>query len=254
MTSLKERVPLVINSKARINPNTETSSNFTYKVNRNISRIKEVTLHWVAIPNTYYAINATNNVLKLNNAAKSITITPGNYNTTTLAFELKSKIDTAFADTNTTVTFSNTTYKLSIARTVAFIVDGVPTISSSTAAPILGYSVSSANALTNIANNVINIAGPNYINLVSAALTKYVFSKTLYVDNTYNTVIASIPTSSSAGGIITLTESIPIAFRYSTKVNLTTTDIIDIQLTDDLGNILDLNGSDVSLEINFTTE
>ncbi len=252
MSLVKERIRAVINSKNRRLPLTETSHNFTFSFNDLTTRITEIVIERVEIPYSFYAINATNNVLKLNNNAITITLTPGNYTSTTIQTELKSKIDAAFADTNTTVSFSSSTYKLTISRTSAFIINSSSDEPTSTAADILGFKVSTASSTSATASGAINISGPNYIIIRSTFLTKPIQHKMLYSNTTYQNNLWAVPLSSSPGDIIFEYPNMPIRLNY--KFSISPTDIIDIQLYDDSGNFLDLNGLDWAMQLIFITE
>lgn len=254
MSSLKERVQAVINSKTRLSPGTSTSGNFTYSFDHNITRITDIIIKSVQIPYTFYSINSLNNVLKFNSNAISVTITSGNYTAASLQLELKTKIDTAFADTTTVVTFSNITYKLTITRDTAFVIDAVADVATSTLAKYIGFNVSSTSATTATGDSVINIAGPNYINIESSFLTKATQHKVAYGTNLYANILLTVPLLWSPGDIISIGEQPLLPVRLNYKFSINTTDIIDIKLKDDLGNILNLNGSDFSMQFVFITE
>lgn len=254
MSSTKERSNAVINSKTRLSPLSSTTSNFTYSFYRRYSRITEIVIRSIQLPFGFYAVNSTNNVLKFNSNAISVTVTPGNYNTSTLAIELKSKIDTAFGDTNTTITFSTTTYKLTIARTTPFVVDAEVDVPSSTFAKLIGFYVSSTSGNSATGDGVINISGPNYIVVESAFLTKAIQHRTNYSSSLYSNVLATVPVVVSPGDIITLDNQLLLPVRLNYKFNIETTDIIDIVLKDDVGNILDLNKADIAIHLTFISE
>ena len=252
--SVKERINVIFNSKMRRFPLTETSSNFTYSFNKNITRITEIIIKSVQIPFTCYPINVTNNVLTFNGGLITITITPGSYTSSSLGIELKSKIDAAFGDATTVVTFSNKTFKLSIVRGTPFIIDAFINIPASTASSILGFNVSSSNLSTVIGDSAVNLSGTNYVNIISNFLTKPIQQKTLYANDNYENVLTTILVDSSPGDIITTTNHEDLSIKLSYKFKIMKTDIIDIKLTDDDGNILDLNGSNFSMQVVFVTE
>lgn len=254
MSSTKERANAIINSKTRINPTSTTSSNFTFSFSKKFSRITNIIVKSIQIPFSFYVINSLNNVLKFNSNAVSVTIEPGNYNTSSLAIELKTKIDAAFGDSSTTVTFSTTTYKITIARSAPFVIDAAATVPTSTLAPLIGFTVSSTSAMSATSNNVINLSGPNYIIVESAYLTKAVQHRTNYTSSIYNNALAIIPLLVSPGDTISLDDQLLLPTRLNYKFDILTTDIVDIVLKDDDGNILNLNGSDIAIQLVFITE
>lgn len=252
MSSFKERIRAVVNSKTRLNPTTETSHNFTFSFNNTITRITEIMIERVEIPFSFYIINSSNNVLTFNNGVDSITITPGNYTATTLQNEMVTKLLVAFAGQSPTVTFSSSTYKLTIGKTAAFKVDAVADVPASTASYILGFHVSSATATSITADSALNISGPNYIIITSAYLTKPIQHKMLYSDSSYQNNFWAVPLSASPGDTILETPNLPI--RLNAKTVIKSTDIIDFKLYDDSGNFLNLNGLDWSMQLILITE
>ena len=254
MSSLKERCNVVINSNTRLNPGSSTSSNFTYSLNRNITRVTDIVIKSVQIPFTYYTVNSLNNVLKFNSNAISITITPGNYTTSSLAVELKTLIDTAFGDATTVITFSSTTFKLNITRGVAFNVDAAATVPTSTFAKLIGFTVSSATSTSVTGDSVINLSGPNYLVLESQFLTKATQHKTAYASNIYANSLMIIPIFVGFGDFISVGEQPSIPVRLNYKFNVLSTDILDFKIKDDLGNVINLNGGEFSMQLVFITE
>ena len=258
MPIIKERVRAVINSKDRNLPLTETSGNFTYSFNRNINRITDIVIESVQIPYTFYSFNSTNNVLRFEySGPKSITIAEGNYNTSSLAAEIKSKLDTA-ASITSTILFSFITMKFSIATgasniTIYSSTDLTSPDALSTASTYLGFRENTQTpAATVYSDSVVKINGPDYISICSSFLSKPVYNKTTYANNTYDDVLLTIPINTGPGGIIISDSTHTI--KYSYKYEIKTTDIIDFQIKDDLGNILDFNGIDISMQIIFITE
>lgn len=252
--SVKEFIRGVVNSRKRLNPTTETSSNFTFSFNRNVHRITEIVLTSIQIPYSFYSINATNNVLTFNDDALFITLVPGNYTSTSLTLALKQLIDSAFGDTTTVVTFSYSTYKITITRGVAFSVDSYTDVPQSTLSNILGFAITTATAISVTGINVINISGPNYINIVSNFLTKPIDHKVLYINSSYSNVLATIPVTVGPGNTITSFYQVSEPIRFSYKYSILTTSIIDFKITDEYGNILNLNGLDIDIQFYFITE
>jgi hypothetical protein len=252
MSRTKERIRAVINSKNRLNPNTETSHNFTFSFNSAASRITEIMIERVEIPFSFYIINSSNNVLTFNNGVNSITLTPGNYTGTTILTEMIYQLNIAFAGQSPTVTFSSSTYKLTISKSTAFIVDSSNDVPASTASYVLGFHETSSSSTSVIADSALNISGPNYILITSWYFTKPIQHKMLYSDSTYNSGFWAVPVSASPGD--TIIETPAMTIRFNSKSVIKTTDIIDIQLFDDSGNPLDLNGLDWSMQLILITE
>jgi hypothetical protein len=251
-TNVKETIPVVVNSLTRLTPLTSTSGNFNYSFSRGISRISSIIIDEIVIPFTFYTINSTNNVLKFDNNTKTATITPGNYTTTTLSSALISAIDTAYGTTTTVVNYNISTFKLTISRGTAFTLQAAIDNPLSTLATALGFRVSSTNAVTATSDSAINISGPNYININSAFLSKPIQSRTLYANNLYNNTLITVPSTVSPGDIMTICD-IDYELIYGYKLSIATTDVIDFSITDDVGNIIDLNGSNIYIGMRFIT-
>ncbi len=196
----------------------------------------------------------TTNVLKFNGGTTTAIIPDGNYNTNTLPSVLKTAIDTAFGDTNTTVQYSNTTYKLTITRGSSFIINTESDLFTSTASTILGFTKTTASSSTAVGDSILNITGPNYICIRSRFLTKAANRKTVYADNTYTNILSIIPMVIGTGDIVSIPDPDLIGTRLSYKFKISTTDIIDIIITDDTGAVLDLNGFPISFQIVFKTD
>jgi hypothetical protein len=231
----------------------ETSSNFTFSFNKDIKRIVEIYISSIHVPYSFYAISDYNNTFTMNNGNITITIPPGNYTTTTICAILKSLIDSAFNDTTTNVIFSYSTFKLTITRGIAFNIDAV-IYPYTNAAKILGFNTSSQVAFSVTSDSAINISGPNYIVLHSKVLSHPINNKILYSDDTYTDVLATIPVDVGVGEILSLTNTVPLPIKYSYKYNYVAGSAIDFTITDEFGNILNLNGGDVAIQLVFITE
>lgn len=253
MSYLSESVTWVINSRSRLNPNTSTSTNFKFSVNKNINRITKVNVASVQIPFTYYAINSSNNKLTFNGGIVSIQISPGNYNISSLILELTNKINTAFNDNTTSITYSNSTFKLTISRGTAFIVDSANDIAASTLASNLGFRVSSPSNLSATSDSSINLSGPKYITIDSIYLTRLLNTRMIYSDDSLSDTLAVVPVDVSPGDTIT-TSKVTNTVMLGKKTKILSTDIIDISIKDEYRNILDLNGNDISIQIVFYIE
>ena len=249
----KEIIRAVVNSQMRINPSTETSSNFTFAFERDINRIAEIYISSIHVPFSFYAISNYNNTFTLNNNNVTITIPNGNYTSSSICSTLKTLFDNAFNDTTTVVTFSYITFKLTISRGIAFSIDAVQ-YPYTNAAKILGFNISTPTALSVTSDSAVNLSGPNYIVLHSKILSHPINNKILYANDNYNDALAIIPVDVGIGDIISLTNAIPIPVKYNYKFNYSANTPIDFIITDEFGNILDMNGGDVAIQFTFITE
>lgn len=242
----------VITSSGRINPS-DISGDFTFRFNNSIERVTQILVDKIEIPFTCYVINSNNNVLTFNGGTVVVTIPAGNYNVSSIISELDALLLAAFPLQNPTVDISDTTSKLSITMSASFTIDAYNplAVTPSTASPLLGFSTS-ATGTTVTANNIINIYGTNYIILTSQYFADRLDKTILYPNNLYPNAIMSVPVDVNPGDLIFGTSDYPI--RLSSTYNINNIDIIDIQLNDDSGNIIDLNGLDWSMHVVFVQE
>lgn len=247
----KEQVSAIINSTQRLNPTTETSSNFTYSFNRNISRISEIRIEWVQLPFTFYSINSTNNYFIVNN--NTITLTEGNYTSSTIISEINTQIDAVIAG-NTTSSYSTTSGKLTIGNDNAITIKANETgVTDSPASDLLGFRSDAGPATSLVGDSALYIAGPFYLHILSSFLTSQVHNKTLYADSSYQNSLTDIKIDSRFGDIIDYSSVSPLILS-NPRFTIETTDIIDIQIIDDTGTEIDLNGLDWSMKLIFIIE
>lgn len=245
---IKENIPVVINSKQRLNP-TDLSSNFTWTFNDDINRITEILIKSVQIPYSYYNVNATNNTLNINGVP--VVIPHGNYTVFSIMSVLENAIDGVLGN-NTTVSYSDITLKFTISSDINIQIFTDSNTVNSPLSILLGFRQDSVSATTLIGDSVVYLGGTNYINIVSSFITRPIHNKTIYRDNDYKDVLVSVPVNSIAGGIITYTPEAPVKLSYKFKINNNA--VIDFRLEDEDGNILNLNGLDWSMQLFLVTE
>ncbi len=242
----QEYTRVVIDADKRDNKTTTTTTNFTYTLDRKIDRVKIIRLASVQIPFTYYAVNATNNIAEV--TAGTGAVAPGNYTAGTFATALKTTLD-AIGGGPYTVTYSNSTHKLTIAAAGAF---AVLTSAANNIAPILGFTVDSAVATSNVGDSVLCLHGPNYLLLRSNLLTQYASSPSATASSEDGkNILCAIPTKGNPTDII-IHE--PIDAQFELNLKQTYQNDIDFILEDDKGNVLDLNKKPWSAQFIFQTE
>jgi hypothetical protein len=250
----KERIQLIINSEDReeflqdgITPS--TPSQFLWKINDSIDRISEIFINCIHIPFSYYIINSTNNTIIINGS--SITIPDGNYTANSIIPVLQNEIDAVLGGVSA-VSFIIETYKFSITNTSAILVSSVDSNPASTLAPLLGFRQDSISSTVVESDSAINLSGTPYIRLNSNYLTNPIHHKMLYSNDNYQDTLIVVPVSTSPGNIISYNCQTSIRFSYKIAINRNHN--IDISLTDSVGNILDLNGSNWYMKCILITE
>lgn len=190
-------------------------------------------------PYTFYNINSNNNYLAYieNLTAKSLYITPGNYNTNTLITELKLSM------VNFTITYNSTTNKLKFVNSLYDF-----TLSStSTCLSLLGFLNSSSNLSSSnkilISSTCVNLS-PYRCICISTNLKTFSINKS-YVNN--NSILASIPINSAPNSIIVYENK--NNFKSNTFSNQIST--INLKLIDHAFKSLDLNGCHWTITLQF---
>lgn len=265
MSKTRERIQAVVNSQDRLNSvSGETSTNFTWKFNKNTPRITEILIQSIQFPFTFYTINANNNQLRVNRGSiKTILIPNGNYTATTMISVLNLALNNAtdpdtgfpyngFAGESFSVLFSSSTLKFTVTNINPFIIYSATSDALSTMAKNLGFQLSSAMTTSVTADSVVDLSGPSYIRIKSNYLTQPTQQKPLYINNSYANSLFILPINASSGSFVSTDIQIPI--RYTFKKEILATDIIDFTVVDDRGNQLNLNGADWSMYIIFITE
>jgi len=203
------------------------------------------------IPVSFYIINYTNDTLKLtiNSILYTITITRGNYNSTTLITELQSKILIATGET-ITITYSKITGLLTFSHlSKNFTIN----FSGSTINSVLGFSTTANSTSTSfvlVASYPLNLLGIKQLHIRSKSIiSDNVSSSTSGSGRT--TLIASIPVLSPAFGLITYTA--PAEIKCS--IANTTIDDLEIEILDaETNQLINFNNTNWAMTFLLTVE
>lgn len=190
------------------------------------------------IPVSFYNINVYTDVLKIQIGVSvyTITLTNGNYNSTTLVAEMQIQL-IAQGLTDFTIVYSSTTGKMTISRATSFTI----LFSGSTILGVLGYSQTIDTvglSLTGI--NPLNLLGSLRVRVLSTQLS------TLNIDSSIKggiSLLASIPIEAPPYGVI-LFDNYNKSSQELKSLDITD---IDLQLVDDNGNLINFNNIDWSI-------
>ncbi len=255
--SPQEEIEVLVHSQYRNNPDEDNHSDFTYNLNRPISRVGEIQISSVQVPYSYYAINDNNHTLRLGGGSAGSAIVPnGNYTTGTLTTALKTAME-AILGVTATVTYNSTTNKFTLVHSsVSFFVDST---GATNIAYAIGYETNVAASTTSTSDKVVDISGPKHLVLKSSILTQFTAEKnttatglaSIYVAETgvSDNILHTIPINAQPTGI-----NLDIPLRTSAiRLNtiLTFQNNLDFRLEDDEGNLLDLNGKEWSIRLLF---
>lgn len=226
----------------------------------------KVILHRIAFVNTIYNVNRNNNTLfyglswnQIKEPAaqtkSSISITPGQYTIDQFIAPLQAALRTAYGQNDIVVNYDANTFKISILSPTAPLILYNSGVSGTTMNTILGmddrvpvfgngYPTDQlAVGTTTYFGNVFNLAGYTNIFLCSDYLAR---SASIYVSNPgLSNVACMIPMSQYYFGD-------KVDYSPEHVFNWSQPGDIDFRLADDLGNTVDLNGSDVEVSLILT--
>lgn len=192
-----------------------------------------------SIPYSFYNCDDFNNKLIFiqNSITSNVLIPQGNYNVNTLITALKTLMGVNFNiiynSLDNTYTFTNTLYEFSLLNT-------------STCFEMLGFK--SGLTITSVSKTLKSKLSINLFTIRNI----YVSSNNFILNNVNNStpnnssILCSVPIQSSSGSIITYSNIFNVYNEVHNVSNLT---LLHIKLTDQDGDILDLNGCHFSLTL-----
>lgn len=242
----KESIQIFLNSKTANKYINGYTSNCVFNLPQFIvPRVKNMymSVQSATIPYSFYNVDYFNDLLVYNVNGGSdinITIPQGNYNVTTLRTYLLS-VMTGFTITysslNNSYTFTHSTYDFSFKKT-------------STCMEILGFNENVT--YSSVSKSMTSI---NSINLFTIR-NIYIQSNNLMLNNLNNatpnncTILCSVPLTTGQFSVVTFSNVNNVRSRVDNIRNFTQ---LNINLTDQDGDILDLNGChfSITLQIDF---
>lgn len=242
--TLKHKL-LRISSRDRNNLANTTSSDFTITLDNIDSAhdLKSVVVKHISFTNTIYNITSKNNTLTYNIASSptSVSIAVGQYTAT----QFKTALEAVASGIVLVMTLDPITYKYTLATTTA--IEWLP-IDNNPMAEILGISTGSGSDVTShVCASTVNLSGIQnlFVRCSNLSFTNLVSSRA----NINSDVLAIIPITSEFGfneqyisshSEIDDVDSLSLhSGKNIQKMN--------IKLTDDDGDIVDMNGSDIIL-------
>jgi len=228
--------------------NSESTHDFTVKLDHRIDHALSVSIIDVIIPNSMYAINSSNNLIYFAEGGSTFTatITPGNYTRT----ELETEIDTQMAAVGAH------TYSSSIS-----VITGKCTISDSTGnftlefasnttnsmAKILGFTeTDTSSASSHVGTNVVCLMGLDQYLYVEVDANSDVSIST--VGNIQGKVMCAVPIVENRYDYIHYQPTPPIVYKYTTPTNIHE---IKVRILNRQLQTVDINGGRLSLVLNF---
>jgi hypothetical protein len=196
-----------------------------------------ISVQHAVIPFTFYNVNSSNNILNysVNSISYQLIITQGNYNVNTMKTFLSANMagfTISYNNITNQFTFTHSTYDFSF-------------LSTSTCFSLIGLlsQTNTSTSRTLVSNRAVNLAPIRCI-CVMTNLKTFNIDKT-QVNN--NNTICSIPIITQPYSIITFQNQ--NNFRVNTYTNTIST--LAIKLMDQTGRLLDLNGANWSMTLQF---
>ena len=191
------------------------------------------------IPNSFYVINYTNNIIVINSVSYIIPV--GNYNASNLITVLNLLIPTY------TITYNNITNRYTFTNSTGFTIN-----SSSSCRSIIGLGNTNETAILNL--GVYTLTPPYSVNFVP--LPRISFKSNFFNFNNFNGVdfsndlFLSIQNNTNPNSMIHYVNQTGIKFRVQDK-NITT---FVISITDDDGNFINFNNQDTRISLQIDVE
>lgn len=175
------------------------------------------------IPNSFYLVNSTNNTLVVN--ASTFTITPGNYN----AINFQTAITSFLTGLSISISYNIITNKYTFTSATSFTIQ-----TTSTCQRFIGMG---STALTGT-----SVTSPFVCNFLP--IPRLLIRSTAFSTSNYNSadgstdLLLSVQNSSTSGALILWNNYSQLRYDITNIDNL---NIIDLNVTDDYGNLIDFN-------------
>jgi hypothetical protein len=207
------------------------------------------------IPCTYYVIHSPINTFLLTNGVVTnavITITPGNYSTTSFMVELDKQLNAASA-TQYATTYSSTTGKFTITSTVAEAFQLI--LANQKIATVLGFLIGTATASAGgilISTNYVNVTGPDFL-LICGSLGS-TLSEKIKTENPLikGNIMAKVQITCNPGNILFYKDTTNEKYFEFGEITI---DRLSLFLSfGDIIDPIDLNGAAFSVKIGLICE
>jgi hypothetical protein len=244
-SNIYQSVKVLVDSRHRNNL-LDPINNFKYDLDKSVDRVMRIYVESAQIPFTYYTTTALNNVFET--SLGTTILSPGNYNSGTIATALKTGLDTnATGGAPWVVTFNPTTFKVTITAAAAF---SVITTTTNTMAQNLGFNVDTASNITHVGDGAVDLSGSRYLVIKSSLIGENRSFTTAVAPIVASTdIIHTVPVNTNPGGIVLDVAPEPRYNILGFKTSFHTD--IDFRLEDDQGNALELNGNHWSVQFVF---
>jgi len=236
----QKEVFIHVNSARRISPSQFTSGGpFTVNLSDQADDIIAVDMSEVRIPKTFYNITAANNNIDINDGApKTATVAPGGYGITSLVAAVQTALNAVSA--GWTVTYNPQQFTVTIANAGSFsVLFGTgPNANASLAIP-LGFTKTDLTGATSYTGpNAIALQTPGSIFIVVSEIGATAMTSSSLASWSWKVLMAS----ANAGAEVV--QTVNAAYENALKMHKRNLRSLTVTLTDDGGNVINLNGAD----------
>lgn len=239
-----ERIVLYLDSKFRTSG---TTTDFSITLASGVNKVLEAEIIGAEIPYTFYGVTVNNNRLVWtgNGVPYMCTVTPGNYTVNQFVTALQTSMNAQ--QSGWTIVYSARTYKLTFANAAAFTIDLTNASGTTTMQRVVGLSAPTVTSTSATMTDAVNVSGSRYLLIKSRALTRPKITRP-FLNSAQDDVLYKVSIQGGPGSILVEKNAYPNLLRYGVRQVIKT---IDFQLTDDQGNVIDLNGHDWSMSVNL---
>tara|TARA_R110000787_G_scaffold175689_3_gene288083 strand:+ start:2368 stop:3249 length:882 start_codon:yes stop_codon:yes gene_type:complete len=249
--------PIVIHLDSRTGEQLQTglTTNFLYTLKEPVLVPDHMnlllSLHTATIPYSFYNVGDHNKTFKFEISGVSgtpLNLDKGNYSANGILNLLKTHLETEATIDTAIITYSRETLKFSFSYTGS--ASSVKILDTSTARELIGVKVGFPIVFSK--SPVVGFLSPNAIDLNDSIHGLYVRQNlatkgTLDTEQgTFSNILARIPITTNAGGIIFFT---PSSNSHETMISVPMIQTIGIRLTDDKHRSIDLNGLHFQLSL-----
>jgi hypothetical protein len=225
-----------------------------------LENVAQISVLEVIVPTSYYVFNSGNNTFSLTIAGNTytVTITPGNYDSTTITTALQTALTNAYGAVTWTVVYTSATNKLTVSNSgpTAFVLTfGTSTDTGATNPRLwLGYNAG-ANSFAGtvaggVAPNVINLSGWNFVYVNSQKIGTLIDAYTadgVIFNGNMQPVMARATITANSNGVSFYVD--PSPEKMWNLENLYNLQEIDIYITTPENQIIDFNGMTFAVKI-----
>ncbi len=219
---------VIINSKDRISG---TATDFRYELSKNKIGVKSFRINKISLPYSWY--NQVQQIFTIN--LINYVLPAGSYTVYSLINKIHSLVQGDFP--SFTITYDSDTNKVTIANNILTTIDFQGRLGQQ-----LGFTTEIGPAFESTSENTVNLSLTSNIYIYSQTLSTYMTS---YFQKKQDNIIQNIPVSVNSFNYVVWQNQMETMFALDSQ-NLFN---FDIKVIDDFGEVINLNGQNIIIEI-----